>query len=653
MNLKSVLIANRGEIAIRLAKTASSLNYIVVGLYADFDKDSYHLDFCDVKAKMNGNDLVSTYLNIELIVEIAKQYKVDAIHPGYGFLSENWEFAKHCYDNNIGFIGPHYESIKLMGNKANALSIAKSIGIACLDSYSENEFELKSLKNSLEYPVLIKPSYGGGGKAMVLVERKEEYLDKLDQARKQALNYFGNGDLVVEKYLQNPRHIEIQILIDKFNNAVYFPERECSIQRDYQKIIEETPSPSIDDKLRHYLGELSVKLAKNIQYRNAGTVEFLVDDKGNYYFLEMNTRIQVEHCITEDLMDIDLVQQQFLIFEGAELKLNQYQNLPSKHYIECRINAENPIKDIKASAGNIDIFKIDYPKNQYRIDQAYKSRSKLTSFFDSLIAKLIIGAESRAALIDKTKSVLLNTNIHGVETNIAYLYAILNSDKFANNKISIKFCENNPELKSNQIYSEYSYDNVIYILALHIYLYSVDSKNKRFGNSYRWRVNNEYRYLMDDLVILKELDGGKYKVNNEIVYLSNFQIIENGIVLVVDNKLYKCFISASEERQFRVGNSFVQNDIYLSPRKINFENSIENAKDSSNEFIRSELPGIVRAIYVKNDMICEKGSKMMSYEAMKMENIIYAPYDCKIIKLNVKEEAQISANDILLRIERV
>lgn len=430
--IKKVLIANRGEIAIRIAKTLREMGVKTVSVYSDADKESLHIRKTDETYYLGPSKPSESYLNIEKIIEIAKKCKADAIHPGYGFLAENPKFAKECEKNGIIFIGPSSESLEKSGDKIFARKAARECGVNIIPGSevgTENYEEFEKMADEIGYPLIIKAALGGGGKGMRIVEKKEDLKSAFELARKEALEAFADGTLYVEKYLKNPRHIEIQIMGDKYKNYIHLFERECSIQRRHQKIIEEAPSPFMDENLRKNMSEAAIEIAKEIGYYNAGTIEFLVDENKNFYFLEINARLQVEHPVTEMITGKDLVRAQIQIASGEKIPWKKEEINLRGHAIECRIYAEDPLNNFAPSPGKIEF--LSEPKGPYvRVDSGIYEGWEIPLFYDPLISKLIVWSEKREEALQKMKEALKEYIIIGVKTIIPFLLKIIQNEDF-------------------------------------------------------------------------------------------------------------------------------------------------------------------------------------------------------------------------------
>ena len=430
--INKVLIANRGEIAVRVIRACKEMNIKTVAIYSEADKDALHVRLADEAICVGPAKSADSYLNVKNILEAACLTGADSIHPGFGFLAENARFAKMCEECNLKFIGPSYETIELMGNKINSKKLMRENNVPVIEGSKDklNSYkEAEKLADTIGYPVILKASAGGGGKGIRIVFKKEELKDMLALVKQESKNAFGDDTIYMEKYVQNPRHVEIQILSDMYNNCVYLGERDCSVQRNNQKILEESPSTILNNATRKAMGEAAVRAAKAANYEGAGTVEFLVDSENNYYFMEMNTRIQVEHPVTEMMTGIDIVKQQLKIASGKRLDLVQDKIRPRGHSIECRINAENPYKNFMPSPGKIT--KLVLPGgNETRVDTAVYEGYTIPPYYDSMIAKVIVHARTRNEAILKMKRALDECIIEGIDTNIEFLKSILSNEKF-------------------------------------------------------------------------------------------------------------------------------------------------------------------------------------------------------------------------------
>ena len=441
--MNKILIANRGEIAVRIIRACREMNIKTVAVYSEADKEALHTKLADEAICIGPANSKQSYLNIKNIIEAANITKSDSIHPGFGFLSENSNFAQICEESNIKFIGPKSHVIDLLGNKSNSKELMKKEGIPVIPG---SDGSIKDLKQAIlvcediGYPVLLKAAAGGGGKGIRLVNSFEELEKNYNIVKQEAKNSFNDDEIYIEKYIKEPRHIEIQILADEHGNIVHLGERDCTIQRNHQKLIEETPSTIIDEKLRNKMGNIAVKVAKIAGYTNCGTVEFLVDHDKNFYFMEMNTRIQVEHGITEMRTGIDLIKEQIRIAAGEKLKFKQKEIEFRGHSIECRINAENPSKNFMPSPGKIK--EINLPGgNGIRVDTAIYNGYTVPSNYDSMLAKIIAYGANRNEALSKMKRALEELVIDGIETNRDFLFEIIKNPNFIREKFDTSFIE--------------------------------------------------------------------------------------------------------------------------------------------------------------------------------------------------------------------
>jgi acetyl-CoA carboxylase biotin carboxylase subunit len=440
-----ILIANRGEIAIRIMRACKELGIRTVAVYSDADKDSLHAQFADEAIHIGAAPPKASYLNVDVLIRAALASKADAIHPGYGFLSENASFAAAVAAAPLTFIGPSADSIRAMGDKAESKIAMKKAGVPTVPGLEglESFADFEQAGEEIGYPILVKASAGGGGKGMRIVWEPDDLPEEIDSARREALNAFGDERLLVEKYLAHAHHVEFQIFGDQHGHLVHLFERECSVQRRHQKIIEETPSPLLTPELRKEMGEAAVKAARAVNYYNAGTIEFIVDPNTmKFYFLEMNTRLQVEHPITELTTGLDLVQWQIRVAAGEHFPYQQEQLTQRGHAIECRVYAEDPANGFLPSTGRLLQF-IEPRGPGIRVDSGFRVGDTVTHFYDPLLAKLVVYAEDRAAAIQKMQAALREFIVHGVVTNIDFMQQVLAHEDFKNGKVTTRWVEQN------------------------------------------------------------------------------------------------------------------------------------------------------------------------------------------------------------------
>ena len=440
---QKILIANRGEIAVRIIRACRELGITSVAVYSTADKDALHTQLADEAICIGKAAPADSYLNMERILSAAIASKAEAIHPGFGFLSENAKFAQMCEQCHIAFIGPSAEVIRRMGNKQEARNTMINAKVPVVPGTKEAvytaDYGLK-LAEQIGFPVMIKAASGGGGKGMRISRSAEDFTENFEVAQTESVNGFADDTMYIEKYIEDPRHIEFQILADKFGNVISLGERDCSIQRRHQKMVEESPSAALDDKLRAQMGEVAVRAAKAAKYESAGTIEFLLDKNKKFYFMEMNTRIQVEHPVTELVTGLDLIKEQIFIAAGEKLQWRQKDIYITGHAIECRINAENPAKNFMPCPGKIEYLHLP-GGNGVRIDSAIYTGYTIPPNYDSMIAKIIVYGKDRQTAIDKMRRALGEVNIDGLTTNLDYQYDIITHPVFQSGNITTGFIE--------------------------------------------------------------------------------------------------------------------------------------------------------------------------------------------------------------------
>ncbi|MBA4138659.1 MAG: acetyl-CoA carboxylase biotin carboxylase subunit [Opitutus sp.] len=441
--IQKVLIANRGEIALRVIRACRELGIKTLAVYSEADVQSLHVQLADEAICIGGPRSSDSYLRADRIISAAEIADVDAIHPGYGFLSENAKFAEQCESCNIKFIGPKSKSIRIMGDKSVAKDTVRKAGVPTVpgsDGPVESETEAVKIARKIGYPVIIKAVAGGGGRGMRIAHNDVSFAKEYHVARNEAEKAFGNGAVYIEKYIQSPRHIEFQILADTHGKVIHLGERDCSVQRRHQKLIEEAPSPFLNADLRKKMGKAAVRAAESAEYQNAGTIEFLVDAKGNYYFIEMNTRIQVEHPVTEEVTGIDLIKQQIRIANGEKLEFDQSDITWTKHAIECRINAEDPSRNFTPSPGTISLY---YAPGGHgvRVDSHVYSGYTIPPYYDSMIGKLICFGSTRKMALQRSYRALSEYLVRGIKTTIPLHKAIMSDPTFIEGKATTAYME--------------------------------------------------------------------------------------------------------------------------------------------------------------------------------------------------------------------
>jgi len=453
--MKKILIANRGEIAIRVMRTAKKMGIKTVAIYSTIDRNAPHVKYADEAVLIGEAPSNQSYLLGDKIIEVAKKLKVDAIHPGYGFLSENAEFAELCETNNMTFIGPKSKAIKVMGSKLAAKEAVKHYNIPMVPGTEEaitDIPEAKKIAKDIGFPILIKASAGGGGKGMRIVEKESDFESQMNRAISEATSAFGDGSVFIEKYVTSPRHIEIQVMADTHGNIIHLFERECSIQRRHQKVVEEAPSSVLTPELRNKMGEAAIKVAKACDYIGAGTVEFLLDGDHNFYFLEMNTRLQVEHPVTELISNTDLVELQIRVARGEALPLSQSDLKINGHALELRVYAEDPLNDFLPSVGNLEVYKLPVGKN-IRVDNGFEEGMDVPIYYDPMLSKLITYGKTREEAIELMISAIADYHIQGIETTLPFGSFVCKHEAFRSGNFDTHFVKKfySPEaLKESQ-----------------------------------------------------------------------------------------------------------------------------------------------------------------------------------------------------------
>ncbi|ARV06189.1 acetyl-CoA carboxylase biotin carboxylase subunit [Polaribacter sp. SA4-10] len=439
--MKKLLVANRGEIAIRVMRTAKKMGIKTVAVYSTADRNAPHVKYADEAVLIGEAPSNKSYLLGDKIIEVAKKLNVDAIHPGYGFLSENAEFAEKIAQNNITFIGPKSKAIKIMGSKLAAKEAVKAYHIPMVPGTDEaitNIAEAKSIASKIGFPILIKASAGGGGKGMRIVEKEADFESQMERAISEAINAFGDGAVFIEKYVASPRHIEIQVMADAHGNVIHLFERECSIQRRHQKVVEEAPSGVLTPELRNKMGEAAIKVAKACDYLGAGTVEFLLDENHNFYFLEMNTRLQVEHPVTELISGTDLVELQIRVARGEVLPIKQEDLKINGHALELRVYAEDPLNDFLPSVGRLDVYKLPVGKN-IRVDNGFEEGMDIPIYYDPMLSKLITYGKTRNEAIELMLKAINDYKIEGIKTTLPFGSFVFEHEAFRSGNFNTHF----------------------------------------------------------------------------------------------------------------------------------------------------------------------------------------------------------------------
>ena len=638
MKINSILIANRGEIACRIIRTANEMGIKTIAVYEEADSNATFVSMSDVAVKLKNG-----YLDADEIVDAAKKTGADAIHPGYGFLSENSIFARKVIRNNIIWIGPTPHVIKVMGDKIKAKELATKAKVPTLE-------KAESIKDSkqLGFPLLIKAAAGGGGKGMRIVNNKNELKDAVAAAKREAKAGFDDERVFIEKYIKKSRHIEIQILGDQHGNVIHLGERECSIQRRHQKIIEESPSPKLDDELREQIGNAAVKLAKKIKYQSAGTVEFILDENTNeFWFLEVNTRLQVEHPVTEEVTGVDLVRAQINIAKNEYLELKQKDVKFNGHALEVRLYAENPNNDFLPETGKIVCYE-PYKNKSIRWDSGVQKGYEVGTNFDPMLSKVISWAPNRTDACLQLATALEKSCIGGVKTNKDFLVECIRHPEFLAGNTTSDFIETqSPNRK--KVLNDHDKNNLMIAGALWISQTNIKNKNKLRFIKHSW-TNGRLPHQNISFQFENEIHQIKYSYINK----ESISILEKNVEIIsFDNEMLECVIDdirsqyqiyRDEDRLF-VFDSF--NDIQLKvlPRFVDpSTSSIEGG-------LLAPMPGKISEVLIKKDQKVKAGQSLMIIEAMKMEQTIKSPNAGKISKIMVKKGQQVENGESLLVID--
>ena len=684
---KKILIANRGEIACRVIKTAKKMNIKTVAVYSDADRYAEHVRMADESVYLGKSPASESYLKTELIIKACKDKKCDALHPGYGFLSENANFAEALDKADIVFIGPSKKAIASMGDKIESKKIAKAAEISTVPGYIgviQNKEKAVQIADEIGYPVMIKASAGGGGKGMRIAFSRDEVADGFERATSEAINSFGDERIFIEKFITEPRHIEIQVLADKHGNTIYLGERECSIQRRNQKVIEEAPSPFLDEVTRKKMGNQAVRLAEKVGYSSAGTVEFIVDKNKNFYFLEMNTRLQVEHPVTELITGVDLVEQMICIAYGEKLKLTQDKIVLNGSAIESRIYAENPYKNFLPSIGRLTKYHPPQEKTHddgsiTRNDTGVREGDEVSMFYDPMIAKLCSWGKTREISIKRMETALDNFLLEGIDHNIPFLSSILGSKRFKSGDLTTSFIEDEyPKGYNGRVPDK----NEEWILSTLFLAYYLSELSKDFlidnGVSEEWEVQIKNKNIASETINF-QFKIKKSLISNHEIYikplpLKNVPGIINDYIEVNLQKNYVTKLVAANIKLFdtnktsmpeliqcRINNTVPNLELsyrgitlsaLILPKHVaNYHKYMKPIKiiDKSN-LLLCPMPGKLIKVLVKEGDTIEEGQALCVVEAMKMENTLLAEKKCIINKINFREGDTVSVDETIMEL---
>lgn len=657
-----ILIANRGEIACRIIKTAKKMGIKTVAVYSDADRHALFVELSDEAYYLGGAEPSQSYLKINAIIEIAKTSGAQAIHPGYGFLSENHLLPTLCQQHNIVFIGPPAQSIEAMGSKSQAKLIMSKAGVPLVPGYHGDDQSIETLiaeSHKIGFPQLIKASAGGGGKGMRIVRSTKQVEQAIHAAKREALSSFGDEKLLIEKYIEQPRHIEVQIFCDQNNEGVYLYDRDCSIQRRHQKIIEEAPAPGLSTHTRKAMGKAALECARAINYEGAGTVEFLLDKDQKFYFMEMNTRLQVEHPVTEMITQVDLVEWQLRIANGEALPLDQ-QSIPCVgHAFESRIYAESPANDFLPATGTINYLSQPNESDDIRIDTGIRTNDTISVFYDPMIAKLITWADNRDMAARKMNQALNQFHISGIDTNCDFLKSVFSHPSFISQDITTEFIEQH----ANALFNTPAVEISDLLMAATLYIHTITSSDfSRSANKDSpttspwdatdfWHLNGTQTHTFS---LTHDEDVYSFSVSRSeceqfsISYLGQthsvtYSIHNNSITTLIDGTKTSSefFISESTIHLFTEGCSL----LFLPPIVTH---DYEEQQEGS---LLAPIHGKIVSIEVEKGMSVEKGAALIILEAMKMEHTITAP-DAGIVKqIFCKTNDLVDADNELIEFE--
>ena len=625
-----------------------------VAIYSDADENALHADLADEAICIGGSSSAESYLVIEKIIDACKKTKADAVHPGYGFLSENEEFAKALEENSIAFIGPNHKAIVSMGDKIESKKIAEEASVNVIPGYTKaikDEKEAVKIAKEIGYPVMLKASAGGGGKGMRVVNNDDECVDGFQRAKNESKASFGDDRIFAEKFITEPHHIEIQILADKKGNAIFLGERECSIQRRHQKVVEEAPSPFINDQTRQEMGAQAIALAKAVDYESAGTVEFIVDKNQNFYFLEMNTRLQVEHPVTEMVTGIDLVEQMIKVAYGEELEIKQSDIKTNGWAIESRVYAEDPYREFMPSIGRLSKYLTPDHSENVRVDTGIREGSEVSMFYDPMIAKLITHGENRDKAIENMMSAIDQYVIDGLSHNLNFLSSIMHNETFQSGYTTTDFIEQeySDGFKGEAI-TEKEFEVFASILGT-CHLLDQMKLNFLYVNEKKFIVSFEEQNI--EINIKKDGDNFVTHVDNNEYHLSlNSQSNDPRITCLVNGQNMVVQVRKEKPRYQLVHKGKIAMAL-ISEKRVAELNELmpEKIPQDMSKFLLSPMPGLLIKVCVKEGQEVKAGEELAVVEAMKMENSLRASKDLKIKSILGSEGDNLSVDQKILEFE--
>ena len=659
---KKILIANRGEIACRVIKTAKKMGIKTVAVYSEADKDAMHVMLADEAVAIGPAPSKESYLVMDKIIAACKQTGAEAIHPGYGFLSENNEFSRRVEAEGIKFIGPKHYSIAKMGDKIESKKLAAEAGVNTIPGHNEpisGPDEAVKIAQKIGYPVMIKASAGGGGKGLRVAFNDKEAHEGFSSCVNEARNSFGDDRVFIEKFVEKPRHIEIQVLGDSQGNYVYLNERECSIQRRHQKVIEEAPSPFIDPATRKAMGEQAVALARAVQYESAGTVEFVVGADKSFYFLEMNTRLQVEHPVTELITGLDLVEQMIRVAAGEALSFSQKDVKIDGWAIECRINAEDPFRGFLPSTGRITRLMPPEESARVRVDTGVYDGGEISMFYDSMIAKLIVHGATRDEALIRMSDALNSFVIRGITSNIPFQAALIKHPRFREGDFDTGFIAQ--EFPHGFDASMVPHDDPALLVSVAAFVHrcyqdraakisgQLPGHERKVGNEWVVIRNKEHHHVVANPVpggYEVEYKGGNYRILSDWrLGQSLFNGICNGKPFTVQVERHRL--------TYQIHHWGTRADMMvMSARAADLLAMMpEKAPPDLSRFLLSPMPGLLREVAVEVGMEVKAGEKLVVIEAMKMENILKAEQDCKVKKIVAKVGDSLAVDELIIEFE--
>jgi propionyl-CoA carboxylase alpha chain len=661
-DIQKVLIANRGEIALRIIRTLKKMGIKSVAVYSEADTYSLHVQLADEAVYIGHSPATESYLHIPHILDAIRKTGAQAVHPGYGFLSENAKFAQALKKAGVNLIGPSIEAIQKMGDKIEAKKIAIESGVSTIPGYMgviANAEEAIKIANDIGFPIIIKAAAGGGGRGMRVIYNTEDVAEAFRSASSEARNSFSDERVFIEKFVEDPRHIEIQVLADKHGNIVCLGERECSIQRHHQKVIEEAPSSFIDEVTRQKMYDQCISLVKKVGYYSAGTVEFIIDKDKNFYFLEMNTRLQVEHCVTELITNVDLVEQMVRVARGEKLELKQEDVKLEGWAFESRIYAEDPARGFLPSSGRITQYREPQRSNNVRVDSGIYEGGEVSMFYDAMVSKLCTYAPTRMEAIEHMQKSLGEYVIRGISHNISFLEAIMANPKFQSGDISTKFIEN--EYPDGFLGAELTSEITKVFLCVGLHIYMEDAKraaqtNGKLRDRER-QIGTRWVIGVDDNmfpVVIRDVEGG-YNIRFEGARLSirsNWVLGDALLQGTVNDKIVNVKIEDFPGGYYLNYAGVTSKVIVRSPRVAELEKFMPVSKNNEKpRSLNAPLAGSVVAIKVEKGDEIKIGQEVAIIEAMKMENIIIAVSQGIVGDILVKQGDSVSANQILMEIE--